>query len=49
MNAYQMMRTRLACACFLTTVKKSALERDIQSAVILAEDQGFFAHKVVCA
>jgi len=49
MKAYQMMRTRIACACFLTAMKKSAQVRGIQPAVALAEDRGFFAHKVVCA
>ncbi|MDR6433589.1 hypothetical protein [Brucella pseudogrignonensis] len=49
MNAYQMMRTRLAYACFLTAMKKSAQARGTKPAVILAEDRGFFAHKVVCA
>ncbi len=48
MNAYQMMRTRLACACFLTAMKKSAHVRESGSAVIIAEDHSFFTHKVIC-
>ena len=48
MNAYEIMRVRLACARFLTATKKSALERDIQSAVSITEAHYFFTHKVVC-